>query len=145
MIRRILGVAIRMVPAGAIAGALTMIVACNPSTDGLPTISAAQLTAAPKQSRPLIVDVRTTAEFAAGHVPGAWNVPVDEVAARAEEIRDHAKGRDVVLYCQSGRRAGMAADALKTRGVAQLFHLDGDFAEWSRSGLPVERDAAVSP
>ena len=57
-----------------------------------------------------VLDVRTPKEFAAGHVPGAVNVPYDQVASHLAEI---PKDKDVVLYCQSGRRAGLAADGAR--------------------------------
>jgi len=85
----------------------------------------------------VIVDVRTPAEFAQGHVPGAINSPVDQIASRLSELAD-AKNKDVVLYCRSGRRAGQAAEVLKANGFNKLFHLAGDMPKWEAS-LPVEK------
>src|SRR5262245_49370931 len=59
----------------------------------------------------VILDVRTPEEFAEGHVPGAINIPHDQLASRLIEINGD-KDKDVVLYCRSGRRAGMAAETL---------------------------------
>ena len=70
-----------------------------------------ELVAAP--DGPLLLDVRTPGEFAAGHVPGAVNIPHDEVAARLSELEPYRE-RGVVLYCQSGRRAGMATQNAPT-------------------------------
>jgi phage shock protein E len=86
----------------------------------------------------VIVDVRTPAEFAQGHVPGAINIPVDQVANRLREL-SNAKNKDVVLYCRSGKRAAQAADVLKSNGFAKLLHLEGDIAKWEASKLPVEK------
>jgi len=91
---------------------------------------------------PYVLDVRTTEEFTAGHVPGAVNIPYDQVASRLAEV---PKDRDVVLYCRSGRRAQLAAAVLADNGYARLEHLQGDMPAWAGEGRPVEkpRDAAA--
>ena len=91
---------------------------------------------------PYVLDVRTTEEFVAGHVPGAVNIPYDQVASRLAEV---PKDRDVVLYCRSGRRAQLAAEVLVENGYARLEHLQGDMPAWVEQGRPVEkpRDAAA--
>jgi phage shock protein E len=86
----------------------------------------------------VIIDVRTPAEFAQGHVPGAINIPVDQVANRVGELAN-AKDKDVVLYCRSGKRAGQAAEVLKSNGFNKLLHLEGDIAKWEAAKLPVEK------
>jgi phage shock protein E len=86
---------------------------------------------------PLLVDVRTAEEYQAGHVPGAINIPHDEVATRLNELEPY-RARGVVVYCRSGTRAGMAADALQNAGFTNLAHLDGHMAGWSESGREVE-------
>jgi phage shock protein E len=86
----------------------------------------------------VIVDVRTPAEFAQGHVPGAINIPVDQVANRLSELAT-AKDKDVVLYCRSGKRAGQAAEVLKSNGFNKLLHMEGDMPKWEAAKLPVEK------
>jgi phage shock protein E len=66
-----------------------------------------------------VVDVRTPEEFASGHVPGAINIPYDQLPRRAAEIGSPAT--KVVLYCRTGRRSGMAADALQKAGFSNLY------------------------
>ena len=66
--------------------------------------AAVRALAAPGVSSPVILDVRTPEEYAAGHVPGAINIPHDQVRARLAEI-DSAKDQPIVVYCRSGRRA----------------------------------------
>lgn len=66
-----------------------------------------------------VVDVRTPQEFAAGHVPGAVNIPFDEIARRAGEFGD--PDSPVVLYCRSGRRSAIAADALRSLGFVKVY------------------------
>ena len=90
----------------------------------------------------LLLDVRTPAEYAAGHVPGAVNIPYDQVASRLGEI---PKDKDVVLYCHSGRRAGLAAEALEANGYTRLQHLQGDMQGWQKDGRPVEGATETKP
>lgn len=94
-----------------------------------------ELVAAP--GGPLLLDVRTPGEYASGHVPGAVNIPHDEVVARVSEIEPYRE-RGVVLYCQSGRRAGAAMQSLEEAGFANVRHLAGDMQAWKASGLPTE-------
>ena len=89
-----------------------------------------------------VLDVRTPEEYAAGHVPGAVNVPYDQVASRLAQI---PKDKDVVLYCKSGRRAGLAADVLAANGYTKLEHLQGDMQAWLKDGRPVEGGDATGP
>lgn len=65
-----------------------------------------------------LIDVRTPQEFAAGHVEGAINIPVDQVGARLTEIKNLAAGKDqtLVIYCRSGNRSAHAARALRAAG-----------------------------
>lgn len=87
---------------------------------------------------PLVVDVRTPEEYAAGHVPGAINIPFDQMPARATEIAAGKKS-GVVLYCRSGRRAGIAAKTLEEQGFKRVDLMEGDMPGWERDGYPVER------
>jgi len=66
-----------------------------------------------------VVDVRTPEEFTSGHVPGAINIPYDEIARRASEIGPPST--TVVLYCRSGRRSGIAVEALQKAGYEKLY------------------------
>ena len=60
-----------------------------------------------------IVDVRTSGEFAGGHVKGAINIPLDQIARKADKLR---KDRPVVTCCASGMRSGSAASILRNMG-----------------------------
>ena len=91
---------------------------------------------------PLLLDVRSAEEFAAGHIPGALNVPHDQAAARLEELQPYRQ-RGIVLYCKSGRRAGLAAEVLARAGFSRLRHLAGDMPGWIAAGLPVETAGAA--
>ncbi len=74
-----------------------------------------------------LVDVRTREEFAAGHLPGAVNIPVQELDRRMAELEP--KGEPVVLYCRSGNRSGRAARMLKGAGYSAVHDL-GAMSRW---------------
>jgi rhodanese-related sulfurtransferase len=93
------------------------------------------LARAGKPDAPLILDVRSDEEFAAGRVPGAKHVPYDEVTARLAEL---GSPREVVVYCEKGGRAAKAAEALGEAGFA-VKHLTGDMKAWREAGRPVEK------
>lgn len=93
---------------------------------------------ADKGDRVFVLDVRTPKEFAEGHVPGAVNIPYDQVASHLGEI---PKDDEIVLYCHSGRRAGLAAEELEANGYTRLAHLEGDMTGWQKAGRPVETSA----
>ena len=84
----------------------------------------------------VLLDVRTPAEYAEGHLPGAINIPHTELASRVAELSD-ARDRDIVVYCRSGTRAEQALGVLKDAGFSRLFHLDGDYQRWSSEKRPV--------
>ena len=61
----------------------------------------------------LLLDVRTTGEFAGGHLDGATNIPVEQLANRLSEV---AAQKEIVVYCRSGRRSAVAAELLRAAG-----------------------------
>ncbi len=77
-----------------------------------------------------VVDVRTPAEFAAGHVPGAVNIPYDEMERRYGELGPATT--KLLLYCHSGRRSGIAIQTLRAHGFDQLYDLRS-YELWVRS------------
>lgn len=81
-----------------------------------------------------VVDVRTPAEFAAGHVPGALNIPFEEMERRHAELGPAST--PVLLYCRSGRRSGIAAQVLRSKGFDRLYDFQV-FDLWVRAGGPV--------
>ena len=84
---------------------------------------------------PLVVDVRERSEFGGGHIPGAVNIPLGQVAARAAELAAH--NRPVVVVCLSDMRSRRAAAQLIQAGLPDLAILHGGTAAWVREGYPV--------
>lgn len=94
------------------------------------------LSAAPANA--LILDVRTPDEYGSSHVPGAVNVPHGELAARLAELGAN-RDRPVIVYCESGRRAGLAEALLVEAGFSDVRHLEGDMRAWREAGRPTEK------
>lgn len=84
----------------------------------------------------MVIDVRTAEECALGHVPGAVNIPFDQVAERIAEVETP---HGVALYCMVGPRARKGESALLASGYTKVFHLEGGLAAWKSAGLPVNR------
>jgi hydroxyacylglutathione hydrolase len=96
-------------------------------------IDQAELDAALRGQRVAVLDVRTLAEWSAGHLPGAMNIPLGELPSRLGEL---PHDRQLVVHCQAGARAAIAASVLSARGVTDLRLYGGGYAEWSAAGRP---------
>jgi rhodanese-related sulfurtransferase len=114
--------------------------AVSTPTEDAPLISQSDLLARLDKKDPdlVVLDVRTSAEFAAGHVPGARNVSHEQLATRLDELSS-IRGKQVVLYCRSGRRTLLAEDTLRKAGFSHLLHLQGDYQAWEAEHRPIER------
>jgi len=84
----------------------------------------------------IVVDVRPTSEYVAGHIGGAISIPHDQIDKRLEEL---PRSKDIVAYCR-GPYCVFADEAVATlRGHRRkAFRLDGGFPEWQTAGLPTE-------
>ena len=89
------------------------------------------------ESPPVVLDVRSDAEWDAGHIKGALHIPVAEVEERISEI---PRDRDVVVHCGVAPRARAAEAVLVKSGHARVQHLEGGFSAWSAAGLPASTD-----
>jgi len=86
---------------------------------------------------PPILDVRSTGEFARGHVPGAHHAPFHDVTAHARRLGldPHAP---VIVYCEHGPRAWLARIALRWAGFTDVRLLEGHMSRWRKQGLAIE-------
>ena len=85
-----------------------------------------------------LVDVRTLAEHMEGHIPGSLHINVkdEQFSSRADDLLD--KGKDVAVYCRSGRRSRTAADILVKKGF-NVNNLDKGIMNWMEEGRTVEQ------
>ena len=82
-----------------------------------------------------VIDVRTPAEFANGHIDGAVNLDLEGGGFSAGiAALDH--GTPYLVYCQSGRRSAIAAETMVAAGFTQVYDMGG-LTAWQSAGLPV--------
>lgn len=88
----------------------------------------------------LLLDVREPVEYAAGHLPGAINIPRGLLEFKIDSHPDF-QGRqqaDIVVYCQTGGRSALATQVLNQLGYRGAVSMAGGFKAWTESGLNVE-------
>jgi rhodanese-related sulfurtransferase len=81
-----------------------------------------------------LVDVRTEAEYEAGHLTGARHVPLEQVPSVASELD---AGRPLVFYCRVGERSALAAEAFRGAGF-EAYTMSGGLVAWAEDGRPLE-------
>ena len=107
------------------------------STSAAAVISPADLVDRLNTDRaPVLLDVRSAEEFAAGHIPGAIHIPYDEIPSRLAELAEY-RDAELVVYCRTGRRAGIAEATLREAGFSSVSDLDGHMREWTAARHPV--------
>ncbi|MCX5600602.1 rhodanese-like domain-containing protein [Streptomyces phaeochromogenes] len=88
-----------------------------------------------------VIDVRTPGEYASGHLPGALNIPLDQVRRALPELRHAAERGDVLIVCASGNRSQAACELLAGEGIAAAT-LAGGTTAWAAEGNDLDRPAA---
>lgn len=83
-----------------------------------------------------IIDVRSYAEYAAGHIEGSLLLGLDTIEARA---RDLDRSRPLALVCQTGPRSRAAAERLMAMGFSEIYCLQGGLEAWLAAGLAVRK------
>jgi len=95
---------------------------------GVENVDAAGVEAAMKQPGVQVIDVRTAGEYQMGHIPGAINVPVDQLEASAASWDRDAT---YVVYCATGSRSMTAVETMKAMGFANIKHFNAGIQAWS--------------
>jgi len=85
-----------------------------------------------------VLDVRRPDEFAAGHVEGAVNIPVHDLAKHIDQLPDDPSTL-IVVYCRSGVRSMFATSALLVLGYDKVYNMPGGFMAWQDAGYPIEK------
>ncbi|OKL47898.1 CoA-disulfide reductase [Boudabousia liubingyangii] len=87
-----------------------------------------------------VLDVRTEAEFRRGNIPGAINIPLDDLRGRIDEVRQLAEGKEVIVHCAVGVRGHTAVQILQANGI-DAANLDGGYTSWSALQRKRERES----
>lgn len=90
------------------------------------------------RDRYIVLDVRSEKEYAAGHIPGAINIPHTQVEENIAEIKGW-ENKTIVVHCKSGYRAGIAESILQSNAINNVAHLEGDFKGWQKLELPLDK------
>jgi rhodanese-related sulfurtransferase len=108
---------------------------------------AALLASAPAQNpKPLLLDVRTAAEFAISRLPGARHVASEQVLDFAErELAQLDRAHPIAVYCSVGVRSAAAARDLQLAGFTQVKNVRGSIFQWANEGRPLEGGHLVHP
>ena len=118
-------------------GALAMVLFASSRVMAEGTVSPTEATGLIKNTQNLqLIDVRTPAEYADGHLTKAKLIPLQELEERFAEIN---KNKPVLLYCRSGHRSGMALKLLNDKGYTQAKHIEGGITAWKAAGLSVTK------
>lgn len=112
--------------------ALAGYVAGNIVSGAMPVITWRQLQA--ERDKVMLIDTRTPEEYAFGTIPGAINIPVDDLRQRLDEVPDN---RPVVVFCAVGLRGYLAQRILAGHGYTQVRNLSGGYRTWSAATAPL--------
>ncbi|MBX3650456.1 MAG: rhodanese-like domain-containing protein [Burkholderiales bacterium] len=86
----------------------------------------------------LVVDVRDTGEYEAGHVAGARHVPEKQLTERLREL-EKFREKPIIVTCRSGTRSGVAVQVLRRNGFGEAVNLSGGIGAWEQAGMPLEK------
>jgi rhodanese-related sulfurtransferase len=89
----------------------------------------------------LLVDVRDSQAYEAGHIIEARNLPAADLAAKAETLKKY-KEKPVIVYCENGTTSGGAARTLRAGGFNKVVTLRGGLQSWRQENLPLVKGAA---
>lgn len=93
----------------------------------------------------VILDVREYDEFAAGHLPGAINIPRGVLEFKIGMVPEAAdKNSSILLYCRTSGRAALSAVQLQRIGYSDVISMSGGFDQWANENRPTEKPAPIN-
>jgi rhodanese-related sulfurtransferase len=105
---------------------------------GGPAVSTLEATQLINRKDALVIDVRSSDDYARGHVLNARNVPAGQMPTRLDELQKF-KSRPIILTCQNGTTATASCEVLRKAGFGEVYLLTGGIAAWEQAGLPVAK------
>lgn len=113
--------------------------ACSTGSEAVTDIQASEVEGVLAEPGVTVLDVRTPAEFAAGHLEGAVNLDVSDPSFE-QQIAALPQDGTYLVYCQSGNRSGTATDQMADAGFTEVYDLQGGVVAWQAAGGALVRD-----
>jgi len=110
--------------------------ACGGSAESVTNLGVKDFTQKIADSSVTLLDVRTPAEFAAGHIAGAINIDFESGEFK-QDIQALDKTKTYAVYCRSGNRSGQATSIMAKDGFGSVFNLNGGVIDWTALGQPL--------
>jgi rhodanese-related sulfurtransferase len=119
---------------------VTLMLAQNLAADagGKGSVDPHQATEMINRQEALVVDVRPMADFSAGHIINAINIPINGFSKQLGQLEKH-KARPIIVNCRSGATSAIACKDLRKNGFEQVYNLRGGIMAWQNANLPVRR------
>ncbi len=111
----------------------------NAMSASIDSVSANEAAKMQNERHAVIVDVRETDEWNAGHIAGAIHIPLSDVKNRVAEL-EKFKDSPVITQCRSGARSAKAAEVLKNDGFSAVYNLDGGINAWQKAALDIQQN-----
>jgi len=118
-----------------VAGVL-ILTGCSTSKGAITNLNVKEFSAKTQEAGIVTIDVRTAGEFSQGHIAGAMNIDV-EASTFQNEVSKLDKTKTYAVYCQSGRRSGIATAQMEKIGFTHLFNLQNGISDWMAQGMPM--------
>jgi rhodanese-related sulfurtransferase len=99
-------------------------------------ISVTEATSLINREDGIVLDVRETGEWTAGHIPNARHIALGQLNDHLSEL-EKIKGKPIIVCCASGNRSSSACNALRKAGFERAYNLAGGIGAWKDAGLPV--------
>ena len=122
-----------------IAALATLVLAltgCSSSGSASPQLGIEEFAAKTAEANVVVLDVRTPAEFAEGHLANAINIDFQSRNFESE-ISTLDKNATYAVYCRSGNRSGQAVKVMADLGFTDLYYMDGGVIDWAAAGKPL--------
>ena len=117
-------------------GIMLLLPSLKKGAGGVPNVSATEAVALINRDNAIVLDVRSEAEYASGHIVDAKHIPLDALAERLNELKKY-QNKPILVNCQRGMRSAKACDILRKAEFTQLNNLQGGLDAWLAAKLPI--------
>lgn len=117
-------------------GIMLLLPSLKKGAGGVPNLSTTEAVALINRDNAIVLDVRSEAEYASGHIVDAKHIPLDALAERLNELKKY-QNKPILVNCQRGMRSAKACDILRKAEFTQLNNLQGGLDAWLAAKLPI--------